>query len=130
MLLGLRVELENTVLAAGFDGHIGNGHAVVHCQIRHARTIELHRPIRRAIKPDLADNVQNNVFGHHSRLQFAFQTEVHRFGNFQKQLARAHHEAGVGVADARGKLIERTGHAGVGIRAEQDFAGTRVSLLR
>ena len=95
-----------------------------------ARAVELHRAIGRAIKADFADAMQDDILRHHSRLQLAFETEVHRLGNFEKQLARAHDEAGVRVADAGGEFIERAGHAGVGIGAEKNFAGTRVSFLR
>ena len=51
-------------------------------------------------------------------------------GTLMQQLARAHHEARVRVADAGGELVERARHAGVRIRAEQDFARPRVALLR
>ena len=51
-------------------------------------------------------------------------------GTLMQQFARAHHEARVRVADAGGELVERARHAGVRIRAEKNFAGPRVALLR
>ena len=74
--------------------------------------------------------MEDHVLGHHARLQFAFEPEVHRFRYLDEQFARSHDEAGVRVADAGGELVERARHARVRVRAEQDFAGPRVALLR
>ena len=129
VFLRARIEFKNAVLAARLDGHVRNGHAVVHRERRRARAVELHRAIRRAVKADFADAMENDVLGHHARLQFAFEPEMHRLGHLDEQLARAHDEARVRVADAGGELVERARHAGVRIRAEQNFAGPRVALL-
>src|SRR5262249_1810132 len=45
-------------------------------------------------------------------------------------LAGPEHKACVRVADPGGELVESACHAGVGVRAEQDFAWPRVPLLR
>ena len=82
------------------------------------------------VKTDFADAMEDDVLRHHAGLQFTFEAEVHRFRNLDEQLARAHDEAGVCVADAGGELIERARHAGVRICAEQNFTGTRVTFLR
>ena len=74
--------------------------------------------------------MQDDVLRHHAGLEFPFEAEVHRLGNFEEQLARAQDETRVRIADAGGKLIERAGHAGVRIRAEQDFARSRVAFRR
>ena len=95
-----------------------------------AGAVELHRAIGRAVEADLADAMEDHVLRHHARLQLAFETEVHRLRHLDQQLARAHDEAGVGVADAGGELVERARHAGVRIGAEQNFARPRVALLR
>ena len=110
--------LKNSVLAAGLDRHVGNRHAVVHRQASRARAVELHRAVGRPVETDLANRVQDDVLGHDARLQFALEAEVHRFGYFDEQFAGAHHETGVGVADAGGELVERAGHAGVRVGAE------------
>ena len=127
--LGLLVELKDAVLSACLDRHVRDRHSVVHREALNARTIELHRPVRRAVKADLADAMQDDVLRHHAGLQFAFEAEVHRLRHLEQQLAGAHHEARVGVADAGRELIERAGHAGVRIGAEQDLTRTRMALL-
>ena len=127
---GFVVVLKNAVLAAGFDRHVGHGHAVVHRQAGRAGAVELHRAISRPVEADLADCVQDDVLGHDARLQFALEAEMHRLRHLDQQFAGAHHEAGVGVANAGGKLVERAGHAGVRVGAEQNLAGPKVPLLR
>ena len=125
-----RIELKNAILAAGLDGHIGDGHAVVHGKRRRAGAVELHGAIRRAVETDFADAMKDHVLGHHAGLQFAFKPEMHGLGHFDEQLARAHDEAGVGVADAGGELVERARHARVRVGAEQNFARSRVAFGR
>ncbi len=53
-----------------------------------------------------------------------------RFRHLDEQLARAEDEPRVRVADAGGKLVERPGHAGVGIGAEEHLAGPKMALPR
>ena len=127
--LGLGIELKNAILAASFNGHVRDGHAVVHAQMRRGGPIKLHRAIGRAVKTDLADAVENDILGHEAWLQLAFEAKMHRFRHFQKQFACAHHKACIGVANARGELVERAGHAGVRVGAKQNFARTRVAFL-
>ena len=128
ILGGAGVELEDGVLAAGLDGHVRDGHAVVHRERHDAGAVELHGAVGRAIEADFTDAMENDVLRHHAGLELAFEAEVHRLRNLEEQLARAHHEARVGVADAGGELVERAGHAGVRVGAEEHFAGARVAL--
>ena len=55
---------------------------------------------------------------------------MHRLGHLQQQLARAHHEPCVGIADPGGKFVESARHAGVRIGSEQNFTRTSMALLR
>jgi len=41
--------------------------------------------IRRAVKADFTDAMKDHILGHHARPEFAFQPEMHRFGNLQQQ---------------------------------------------
>jgi len=43
------VEGDDTVFAAGLDGHVGNGHTGFHGHILQGRTDELHRAVQGAI---------------------------------------------------------------------------------
>ena len=63
--------------------------------------------------------MQDDVLGHDARLELAFEPEMHGLRHLEQQLAGAHDKAGVGVADAGGEFVERPGHAGVGIGAEE-----------
>ena len=55
--------------------------------------------------------------------------EAHGRGHFHPELAGAHDETGVGVADAGGELAEGAGSTRVAVGAEQDFARTGVTFL-
>jgi len=129
VLSGARVEGEDAVLAAGLDGHVGDGHAVVHGQCRDARAMELHGLVGRAVEADFADGMQDDVLGHDAGLHLALESEPDGRRHLDEQFARAHHESGVSVADASGELVEGAGHAGVRVGAEEDFAGAGVALL-
>src|SRR6185312_12378297 len=119
VFLGARVEFKNAVLAASLNGHVRDGHAVVHREARDAGAVELHGAISGAIETDFADAMENDVLGHDARLHFAFEAEMHGLWNLDEQSAAAHDEACVGVANAGGELIERARHAGVRIGAEK-----------
>ena len=122
----LLVAREDSVLAAGFDSHVGDGHAVVHGHGVHARSFELHGPVGGAVESDLTDQMQDHVLCHDSGRECAVEPETHGFRNFDQQLARAQDEARVGVADASGELIERPSRTSVGVRSKKNFTGARV----
>ena len=103
---------QNAVLSAGLDRHIGDGHAVIHGQRGDPGAVELHGAIGGAVESDLADAVEDDVLGHHARLELAFDPEMHRLGDLDEETSGAHDESGVGVADAGGELVEGAGHAG------------------
>ena len=125
-----RIEGKYTVLAAGLDGHVGDGHSVIHRQRCDARAMELHGLVGRAVEADLADGMQDDVLSHDAQLQLALESEPDGRWHLDEQLARTHHESCIGVADAGGELVEGAGHARVGIGPEENFAGAGVPLLR
>ena len=79
VFLRARIEFKNSIFSAGFNRHVRDRHAVVNGQAFHTFAVELHRAIRRAVETNFADAMQDHVLGHHARLQFAFEPEVHRF---------------------------------------------------
>ena len=74
--------------------------------------------------------MQDDILPHHARLQFAFEPEMHRLRHLDQQFACAEHEAGVGVPDPGGELVERPRHARMRVGPEQHLARPRVALLR
>ena len=95
-----------------------------------ARAVPLHGAVGRAVKADFADDVQDHVLGHDAAGQLAFEVETHRFGHLDEQFARAHDEARIRIADARGEFAKSARHAGVRVRAEEHLARPRVALGR
>jgi len=91
--LGLAIKLENTILFRGLDGHVSNSHAIIHRQIGDTLSVELHRAISRAIETDFADAMENDVLGHNTRLQTAFELKMHRFWDFEQQFAGAEYKS-------------------------------------
>jgi hypothetical protein len=123
------VGLDDAVLAAAFDHHVGQGHAALHIHVHHAVTGEFHRTVGGPIHPDISDDLEDEVLGHDVRRDLAFEDELHGLGDLDPELAGAEDEPGVGVADAGGELSERAGGAGVRIGAEEHIARTREAFL-
>jgi len=88
------------------------------------------RDTSRRRKPDFADAMKDHVLGHHARLQFAFEPEMHRFGNLDEQFARAMTKPASVLPTAGGELVERAGHCTCASPCQTTFARTRVALGR
>ena len=121
---------KNGVLSSRLDRHVRNRHPVIHVHRRNPRPLPLHRPIGRPIKANIADDMQNHILSHHPRLHLPLQIKAHRLWHFDQKLARSKNEAGVGVADSRGKLIKSPRHTSMGIRSKKDFPRPRMPLPR
>jgi hypothetical protein len=121
---------ENAVLAAGLDGHVRDGHPVVHVHGTRAGAFPLHRAIGRAVEADVADHVEDHVLRHHAARHFALEVKPHCLGHFHEEFAGAEDEPGIRVADAGRELAKRPRHAGVRVGAEEDFARARVAFPR
>ncbi len=74
--------------------------------------------------------MEHDVLRHHALGQLALEAEMHGRRHLDQQLAGAHDEARVGIANAGREHVERARHAGVAVGAEENFAGTRVALGR
>ena len=126
----LFVGREDGVLAASLDGHVGDGHAVIHVQRHGAGAFVLHRTIGGTVETDFTDDVQDDILGHDAARQGSFQEKAHGSGDLDEEFARAHDKARIGVTDAGGEHVEGAGHAGVAVGAEEHFTRTDVALGR
>jgi hypothetical protein len=90
----------------------------------------LHGPISRSVETDIPDHVQDNILGHHTLGQFAFQVKAHRFRHFYQKFAGAQNKTGVRVSYSGGKFAEGPRHASVRIGPEKNFSRSRVTTLR
>ena len=126
----LLVRLEDAVLGARLDGHVGDGQPVKDRQRRHARPGELHRAVQRAVHADQADDVQDHVLAAHIRAQAAAEAEADGARHLEPRLARGHGAGHIRGANARGKRAERAVGACVRIRADDHVARVDQPLFR
>ena len=71
---------------------------------------------------DFANDLQDEVLGQQVGRHFAIQDEPHGGWHLDEQLASAHNEASIGVANACCKLAKRASIAGVGVCSKQNLA--------
>ena len=112
---------KDAVFCPCLDGHVGDGHAIIHMHGIGSGTFPLHGAIGGAIETDITDDMQDHVLGHHAVSELAFEIKTHGFGDFDEKFADAEDETGVGVADAGGKFPKSACHAGVRIGAKKNF---------
>ncbi len=129
VLEGFFVDVTDAVFAAGFDGHVGEGHAVFEGERADAFAGEVHGFVGGAGDGDVADDGEDEVFGGEVRGDFSVEGELHGGGHFEPGFSGAEGEGGVGVPDAGSEHAEGAGGAGVGVGAEHDFAGADVAFL-
>ena len=123
------VHRDDPALAAGLDRHVADGHAVVHAEALDGVPGELHRLVERAVHPDHADDVQDDVLAADPRAKLALHVELEALGHLEPRLARGHARGRVGGADARGERAERAVGAGVRVGADDHVAGPHDALL-
>ena len=126
---GLLVRGDNAVLAARLDGHVADGHPLLDAKSLDGRAGELHGHVRRPVHADVADDREDDVLGHDATRQFPVHDEPVRLWDFDKKLARAHHETRVRVADAGRELAYGAVRARVRVGPEQHLAGAAVPLF-
>ena len=116
-------------LAAGLDGHVGNGEALVHLHGLDGAAGEFHGLVQGAVHPDEADDVQDDVLAGNPRGQLAVNDELDGLGHLEPGFAAGHAHAGVGGAHARGEGAERPVGAGVAVGADDEVARAHDALL-
>ena len=129
VLHGLLVHGEDAVLAAGLDGHVGDGEPVVHGQGGHPLPGELQGLVQGAVHPDLPDQVEDHILAGHHGLELAFEGHLDGGGHLEPQKAGGHGGGHVGGADAGGEGPHRPVGAGVGVGPHDDLPGGAQALL-
>ena len=127
---GLLVHGENAVLCACFNGHVGDGKAVVHRKGRNAGAGELHGLIECAVHTDHADDVQDHVLAGNPGLEFPGEMELDGGGHLEPGPSGRHTGAHIRGANARGERAQGTVSTGVGVCADATFACGNQALFR
>ena len=123
------VDLDEAGLAAGFDGHVRDAHALVHAHGADGAAGELHGLVERAVHADHPDDVQDDVLAGDAGGQLALDLEQQRLGHLEPRTPRGVAHAGVGGAHARGERAQRAVGAGVAVRADDEVARAHDALL-
>ncbi len=120
----------DAVLAARLDDHVAQRHPLFDVEGVNRLAVEFHGSVGGPVAADVADYRQDQILGHEIGRHLAVKDKTHRLRSFHPELAGPQDEAGVGVADARGELAERTGRARVAVGAEQNLPGPGVTFFR
>jgi hypothetical protein len=116
------VHLEEASLAAGLDGHVGNGEAPLNREVADGRAGKLHGAVERAVHADLADHIEDDVLGAGSFGQLAVDLEADGLGHLEPGATGRHAHAGVRRANARRERTDAAVGAGVGVGANDEVA--------
>ena len=127
---GFFVHREDSVFGAGFDCHVGNGEAVGHRQVGHARSGKLERLVTGAIDADPANQGQNDIFAADPFGQRTGQDDFNAGRDLEPGIAGCHCRTEIGTADAGGKSANRAISTGVRVSADDHLAGTDPAHLR
>ena len=130
VLHGLFVHGEDAILAAGLDGHVGDGEPVVHGQRGNSLPGKLQGLVQSAVHPDLPDQVEDHVLAGHHGLELALQGHLNGGGHLEPQKAGSHGGGHISGADAGGEGPQRSVGAGVGVGAHDDLTRGAQPLLR
>ena len=123
------VHLDKARLAAGLDGHVGDGKALVHGHGADSAARELHGLVQRTVNADHADDVQDDVLAGDTGSKLAVDLEQQAFGNLEPCFTGCIAHGGVGGANAGGERAERAVGAGMGIGADDQIARAHDALL-
>ena len=126
----LVVHLEDAVLCAGLDRHVGHGETVAHGQGCHTFAGEFHRAVQCAVYADLADDVQDHVLAGDVRVQLALEDKLDGRRHLEPCLADRHAARHVGRADAGRECAQCAVGAGVGVCADDNVTGNDQSFFR
>ncbi len=120
----------HTSACTGFDRHVANRHALFHRQRSHAVASVLDDITGSASGPDLADQIEDHVFGGDTGRQLAIDSQFQRLRfELQQGLSRKHMFDFAGT-DAKGQCAKRAVSRCVAVTADDDHAGLSVAILR
>ena len=122
VLRRLLVEADDAALAAGLDGHVAHGEALVHGERLDGLAGELHGLVQGAVDADEADGVQHQVLAGDPGARRARVDELEGLGHAQPHVAPGHGGGEVGAADAAAERGHGAVGAGVAVGADDDVA--------
>ncbi len=129
VFVGFFIGRDESGAGAAFDRHVANRHPVFHRQGTDHVARVFDAVSHAARSADLADEIQNDVFGCDAGFQAAIDAQLKRFRFRLQQRLRGEHVLDLARADAEGQRAERAVGRGVAVAADDGHAWLRVSLL-
>ena len=122
VLEGRLIRGDHAGTGARLDGHVANGHALVHAQLANRFATVFDDVALAAAGADLRDDGEDDVLGAHALGQFALNVHGHGLERLERQRLRGHHVFDLGGADAEREGTERAMRGSVGIAAHDGHA--------
>ena len=115
---------------ARLDGHVAEGHPLLHVERRDRRAAVLEDVAGRAADADLRDEREDHVLGADARRQRAVDADLQRLRLALQQALRREHVLDLARADAERERAERAVRRGVAVAADDRHARLREAELR
>ena len=107
----------------GLDAHVADGHAAFHGEGADGGASIFHHVSRGARRPDLANDVQDDILRGYACGERAFDVDAEGFGLVLRQGLGGHDVLDLTGADTEGQRAECAVGAGVGVAADDGHAG-------
>ena len=128
--VGHFVRCDHAGACTGFDGHVAQGHALLHVHRADGGAAVFQHVAGAAVHADHADDVQDHVLGADAGCQRAVDGDRHGFRFALQQALRGQHVANFAGADAEGQRSERAMRGGVAVAAHDRHAGLGQAQFR
>ena len=124
------VRSDDAALAARFNRHVAYREPVGHAEALDRLTGEFHRPVKRAVNPDIFDDPEDDVLAGNPFAELAVEDELHRCRNTEPGLAGNHRGGEVRAADARREGAETAVCASMAVCADHQVSGNDHPFFR
>ena len=129
VLGGLFVRGEQSAFRTRLDGHICHRHSAGYCHVFNGITGEFQCLVGSAVRPEIADQTKNDVFGSHICRKFTVNGNFDGLRNFYPQLSGTQDGSHLGITDAGGESTYAAVCRGMAVCTENYIAGFYVSGL-
>ena len=117
------VRRDHAGAAPGLDAHVADGHAAFHREGADGGAGKFDDITGRACRPDLADDVEDDVLGGDAVREGSLDIDAEGLGLVLRQRLGGHDVLDLAGADAEGQGAERSVGAGVRVAADDGHAG-------
>jgi len=128
VLAGQLVAREDTGLAAGPDGHVGDGEPVRNADVLDI-AVELEGLVVGPVDADVGDDLQDEVLAPDVPVELPLDDALDGLRDLEPEPAGGEDRRGLGGSDSGGQRVDRSVRAGVRVGSDYEPAGSREALL-